>query len=735
MTAGFIRRYLSDPGLEEITKIEGVVIIDADPRAAAVGLGNGTALCVAEFEDGPFNEPFEVASAGDLARLFGGFGFTYAGVVANHPCARVRRPDGAIAPQYWNGNGYTALANKRFNRLVVTRVDTSVGSVLFTRLAALSGANSFNWDLEPGQQLGIKINGAASVPVVFNAAVATLNSVAGTYPTTFTGGEWIEYTIDGVAYRTTFLAGDQSQAQVVARLNATVGANLFSVQAGNVTRLVSVRRGTGAAVQITAISGAIITTATGFSVAAATNGTGDAANIDQVTDAEASARITAVVSSARFERDGNGNARIVNTGTPGTGTIEIEAATTTITAFGFPTGVVANAASGIDGIIPAGTRVRTAGGTEFVTMRSLQVLGGNAGPYRMKVRHGLDDGTGVGAAVATVNLLTAPIDFGAFSVLNDLPITNALTEAQIDAVYTVALAATLNPNTIAKDVNLSWAARTSNVVRNTVRSNAIDASRNGLRGRLGAVSPPLGTTRAVAKSTSAQPGVGAYRSDRIVYAYPEVCHFISSIALRGIGGGAGFTEDGIIDSVADAWVVSTCSQVPPEENPGQETDAFASALGLGRDNPDIQNMDMNDYVAFKSSGIAALRFSGGAGVIQSGVVSVDPVQQPGRKNIARRRMADFVQDSLAEVTLPHAKKPNSETRRGIVFALIDSFMTGLVRDERMASQHTDAKSANSPDTIAAGVFYIDVLGRTLSSMDDIVLRTELGENVITFSEI
>jgi hypothetical protein len=46
---GFIRRYLQDPGLAELTAIEGVVIIDREPAASISGTGSGTVCLVAEF--------------------------------------------------------------------------------------------------------------------------------------------------------------------------------------------------------------------------------------------------------------------------------------------------------------------------------------------------------------------------------------------------------------------------------------------------------------------------------------------------------------------------------------------------------------------------------------------------------------------------------------------------------------------------------------------------------------
>lgn len=733
MAAGFIRRYLTDPGLEEISAIEGVVIIDREPPGVIQGLGSGTVTLVAEFENGPFETPIEVFSGGDVASTFGLFGHTYDGVVSNHPCARARKADGQILPEYWNGNGYIALANKKFRRLILVRVDTSVGEVSFSRLASVSGSANFNFDLESGQILAIKLNGGGAVNATFTGVEAVINSAAGTYPSTFTGGEWIDFVIDGTTYRAVFLSTDSTQAQVVARMNLAAGYTAFSVQGGNVTRLTGRQRGTGGSVRILAVSGALVTTATGFTPAASVAGTGNVANIDQVTEAEVKTIVEGAVAGTRVDRDGAGKLRISCSSTPLTGTIEIDA-TSTADGLGFTESVVATAASGTAGLIPAGTRVKTAGGVEFVTMQDINVTETGAGPYKVKVRHGLDDGTGVSALTATVTTVTAPIAIGSFSVTNDLPIAAALTESAIDAKYLTAIDKTTAVSSVVKETNLIVSARASNAVRGRLRSNAVDASANGCRGRVAVVRPPLNTTRAAAKSTTSQPGIGAYRNQRVIYAYPGAATYIPGIALRGLAGGAGFTSDGIVDVGFDTWVASTCSQLAPEENPGQVTDAMLGIVSIERGNADVQALTMDDYKSFKKSGIAALRIDNGDVIIQSGVTSVDPSTNPNLKNIARRRMADFIQDTLAERLVAFNKKLQSRSRRAQSLGEVDAFLASLEsanqpENQRIDSYSIDGKSGNTASSIAAGIFRMIIKVRTLSSMDVIVLDTEVGENV------
>lgn len=733
--AGFIRRFTSLPTFAELTAIEGVVVVDRDVPEPVTGIGTGTTLVVGEFENGPFNTPTEVLGGADLANQFGGFGYTYEGVVASNPCARVRNADGAVQDEYWNGNGFIALANKTFTRLIAVRVDTSVGSVEFSRLASLLGGSQFSYDLATGQTLVFSIDGGAPVTATFTGVPATTNSAAGTYPSTFVGGETISYVIDDVAYTTTFYAADQAQNQVIARLNATVGYAAFANGGGGVTSITGRIGGTDGNVQITAVSAALVTTATGFTPGAAVAGTGNVGNIDQVTVAEANTIVSAATTAdVLVDRDAAGFIRVRNVATPLTGTLEITGASTA-TGFGFTSGVEADAAVGDDGTIPAGTRVRNVGGTEWVTMQDVAVTEDDAGPYSVKVRPAVDDGTTGSAAPATVTTVPSAIALGAFSVTNPLTLTAALSEAAIDAAYVEAIAVTNDVTTVAQETNLMFSARQSNAVRSALRQNASEASDEGCFGRVCFICPPLKTTtRAMARSDSAQPGVGAYRSQRVVYAFPGARTFIPQIATRGLAGGDGFTADGLVDVHYDSWEASTCSQLPPEENPGQLTTFQQGIVSIEAGNPDVQNMSIADYRAFKAAGIAALRINGGSVFIQSGILSVDPALNPAQKNISRRRMADYIEDSLSTPLNSVVKQLATDVRRAQIVSICDGFLSGLrskdnPANQRIADYSVDGRSGNTPTLLAQGVFVVVLKVRLLPSLDVIVLDVTAGETV------
>ena len=733
--SAFLRRFAAFPPLSTLTAIESVNVIDEAPPGQIQGVGTGTVLEVGEFEDGPFavdGGAVEVFGGADLLQRFGGFGFTYDGTPSQNPCARSRLADSATRAEYWNGNAFVHLAGCQFARLFVARVDSSVGEVTFERLASLSGSADSTFDLEPGQTLVLSIDGAGNVTVTWDAAAATILSADGTYPYAPSGGETIVFKVDGTQYTATFQAGDTTHVAVVARLNEAAGYTAFTASSLK-TRITGRIRGTSGSVQI--VSGtASALTATGFSAASAVAGTGDVADIDLVTLAEVVARVEADTSSAASaDRDAAGKLRIFSLTADGTGSIKAQTSSTAA-GLGFSLGVTATAALGVDGVIPAGTRV-LAGSQEYVTMQTVSVVAATHGPYAVKVRHALDDGTGTADIAGALDALTAPVELGAFAVTNALPTTAALTEAQLDNAHLDALAVTRAISNPVRQVNIALSARQSNAIRGALKQNAIDASDNGCFGRIALVRPPLATTtRALARGDS-QPGVGGYRSDRARYAFPGVQKRVAAIAQRGTAGGAGFTADGVVDHGWDAGLACLYSRLAPEENVGQETTGVVDwVLGIEAGNADVQGLTMEDYVAFRAAGICAPRIDGGAVSLQSDVTAVSATLHPEAVESNVRRMRDFIEDTLAEAARPYCKKLSTLERRALFVAAYKGLLEQLKGDngrlpQRIDGYLLDGKSGNTPDLLARNIFVVIVRVRMVPTMNFIALRVQVGNDV------
>lgn len=828
--ASFIQRFLTDPGTDVLLSIESIDILDLEPPASISGVGTGTVLLVGEFENGPFNTPTEVVSANDLQTLFGSLGYVYDSTPGNNPCAVKRTADGGNA-EAWNGNGIVQLNGKKFRRLVLCRADTSVGSVSFSRLAFLTGATVFRFDLEPAQNVVFEDSSGPDT-ATFSATAAANVSAAGVYPTLFVGGETLTLGYDAASnFTVNFLSSDQTHQQVIDRINQYAGFTFASISAPNVTTLTGKIRGLLGQVRIVSASAGVLA-ALGMT-AGTYQGTGNVANIDAVQISEVDSIISAATSgNIRATLDSNGALRLYNTVnttirivsqtalglgltqdvssssdtdkavyvsaagtyptlfaggetlTLGTGNdpnvtvtflvadqTQAQAISRINTAMGYTCAVslsatrlklvsknagediriVASSAAGVlttlglalKTIIPqvnanatlaAGTRVRVPSGQQFVTMQDVAVTADSAGPYTVKVRPAVDDGTGVSAIAGTVTEVQQQPAFAAFSVINLAPISAALSETVIDTKYIDAINATIDVSSICRVVNITFCARQSNVVRRYMRSNAIDASANGHFGRMTCIRPPLGTLKATAKSTAAEPGVGAYRDQRVIYNYPAIGSYVPAIATRGIAGGYGFTVDGIVDIGSDGFMASILSQLAPEENPGQQTPYTGAAIRL-ESSANAQNFTIDDYKAFKASGIAAPRFDDGSMVFQSGVTSVDPLLHPNLKTIARRRMADYIQDSLALRAKNYGKKLNRKSYRNAYVNEVINFLDGLLSPTNPESQRIDGytvdqKTGNTLTTLAMGMFRIIISVRTLSSLDAIVLQTTIGEGVV-----
>lgn len=115
---GFIRRFSTFPSAQVISQIEGVVIVDTPPPSTIEGVSTGVVGVVGEFADltsatyvdGSGNvtskpQPVYVTSAQDMLNKVGGWDATL----------------GDFGGE--DGNGYAAVANKRFSQLVLCPVN------------------------------------------------------------------------------------------------------------------------------------------------------------------------------------------------------------------------------------------------------------------------------------------------------------------------------------------------------------------------------------------------------------------------------------------------------------------------------------------------------------------------------------------------------------------------------------------------------------------------------------
>lgn len=335
---------------------------------------------------------------------------------------------------------------------------------------------------------------------------------------------------------------------------------------------------------------------------------------------------------------------------------------------------------------------------------------------------------------------TGVVGYGEASAIVDLTDSTRLAnyEAAIDA-----LAADNPPANEVSMIALAWhpSGTTGAALMKYAKQHALDVAAKA-RGRAYVAAPPVGTPKVSAgkDGSGVMDGVSAGicvanvgRSDRVWYTWPSERIYVRALPAAYVTQ----ASDGYVDWPCDTRLAGVVSLFPPWENPAQVSDAMASVLGLESSAPALTKQD---YINIRAQGVVALRLDATFGPeFQSGVTSVDPVAQPSLINIARRRMADYLQDSLAAALHRFTKMLNTQARRSGAEAEIRAFLMGLLSPANTARQvidwfEVDAKSANTKARMAKGIVTFIVRVRTLPSMDFIVLQTEIGETVAIYEQ-
>lgn len=724
--AGYIFRQRRVFTLEELNALEGTYIEDLDPPAPVTGVGSGVTCLIGEFDDGPIEVLTEI-EGGDLSRTFGRLGYSYGGVPSNNPCARRH------AGELWNGNGFIYARFIAAQRFLAVRVDSSVGEVAFSPLALIPGGKG-PFALSVGDQLAVTSALGTGSSTAIAAAEASQVGSGTVTASGFLGGEQLSLQLDSgsAPIIVTFSAADQAAPAIVARINSAAGAVIAS-HATNTLTVKGLVKGTSGRLVITELTPGVLAA---LKLAGGTVvGTGNVANLLIVSATEMATIINA---TAAFVTAGI-KARVTEEGLlaiydqAAAGTINVTAGAMATKLKITNTGTTVKAGENAGGVIRAGTRVRDASANEWVTMVSTTIAAGtnalpNVGPFRLKVRPAVDDGTALGATATAVNVLVDPPSFSAFSVVNPSALTAALTEPQLDAKYLTALDKTMDGRGPAVDINYLYSARKSYALDVTAVDKTEEASNNGFAGRKYIRSGGIGVTKAQAKADRA-----LLASDRVFYTWPGWQVVIPEILSRGAAGGVGFRDDGVVTVRAAGTLSKVNALLPPEENPGQQTALLTQFfavedLGFG--------LTGDDYKDLKASGICSPRVDRTAGSIFQSGVTADLTN--GRQTQARRKMADFIQDSLARTTVKYSKKLMTEARQDAVVGDVDSFLSGLLsrgdpQRQRIKDYSIDL-SANTDATLDQGNYIIDTIVKTLSSFDAIVIRTEIGPGAVVVSE-
>lgn len=658
--AGFIRRYEFFPGVEVISLIEGVIIVDLPPPGSIQGVSTGVFGLVGEFPDvstavqvdGSGNVtskpvPIEVFTAQDLASATGSFDPTLG--------------DFGVSM----GNGFVALRNKQYSRLVVCAVN--LASPLGTRM----------W-----RQLATNQTALVPQPILPNQA-----------------------------------------AQVAAGYQFKTGANRVNV---------AQRTGfTGLGAYLTGVDGAI--TAVG-------------AAVTQIFVSAGSDFVTAGVQVGDI---------LVLGVISGAGALGANANTYRVNAVTDSTHLVVEQLDGSSWNWSTGTaqpfRLHPSSDADTGQAHVLSAAGGATIPAR-PLDSSIAASTVISPAVpppagtatswdplSGLKMSTSPTS-GGLVYTAAIQGVNPASSASIDALYTAVLDGfAAQDNAAARDVGLIAAARHSTTINAYLKAHALAVSAVG-RGRDAILSPPLSTQTVNNAIAASAPGVGANRDERVFYAWPGEQTFVPeavNIPIARADGGT--TVDGLIDVPTDTRLASVLSNLPPENNPGQSAppvpQVMATVAGIQRG---VSGLQMNDYIALKQNGVVSLRIDRTAGAIfQSGNTTS---LVPGLKNINRRRMADFIEDSIAEALNGFSKLPLTNDLKDSAAAECVAFLEELLSANNPAAQRinayqVDTISGNTPALEAQGIFVIIVRVRTLATADFIVLQAQIGEGVVLTTQL
>lgn len=733
--AGFIRRYSSFPGVETITLIEGVIIIDLPPPGNITGVGTGVVAIVGEFADMTFAassdangnivtnpRPVELFSAQDMQDKLGGFDPTLGNF--GDSC----------------GNGFVAVRNKRYARLI--GVPVNLASPLGTRLWRQLPTNTSNTDVTPAVPMQAA-NVAASTEFKIGPNRVKLGArVAFTDFPAFASG------VDGVVTPAGLPAATQifnapgadfiltnaqeGDAVVLDAINSS--STTLSAPIDAVVAIIPVVSTAGFPTQgVIQIAGEVLTytgtTTTSFT--GATRGFGGTVAAAHAADVP----VTPLNDAGTY--------RIVSVTDANNLVIQRQDGTTFTAINWFATALFST------GNIP--WRLHVASTADTGGEHQLSETGGYlipARPIDATIANNTNISPTISAPVATssswdplsgLTMRTHPTAPGLFFD-SALQTPNAVASSTMDVQYLAAIDSLVGEQAPARDVNLLDVARTSNNIRIKQKSHVTQVSSVGI-GRTTTVWPPLSVTGVSSVLGDVTPGVGAYRDERVNYSWPGAKTFVPEavpfLIPTSDGKTAGGDEEhpaGILEIPASGWLISVESNLPPENNPGQAAPpvpgVMAPVVGFQYGAPVL---GMGEYIQFRASGICALRIDRTVGAIfQSGITTS---LIAGTKNINRRRMADFIEDSIARRLNQFAKLPLTQNLRDASTGECVAFLDSLLSPNNPAAQRiddyeVDTKSGNTPSLTAQGIFVIIIRVRTLPTADFIVLQAEIGEGVV-----
>lgn len=220
----------------------------------------------------------------------------------------------------------------------------------------------------------------------------------------------------------------------------------------------------------------------------------------------------------------------------------------------------------------------------------------------------------------------------------------------------------------------------------------------------------IGPDSAATTKSSAISEVASYRSDRLIYCFNHPYTLDPETATQ-------------VQVRPESWMASILSQTDVDIHPGDEDNKKYTA---GISKLTWTTLTREDYIAFKAAGICALESDDGFGFVSGVTTSLTP----GKEEITRRRMTDYLQISIANTLKYSVKKKNTESRRAANGGMVSAFLKDLKRNERIVEDYeVDTEKLNTEAQRALGIEKMLIRVKLISHALYLVLETEIGTGV------
>lgn len=312
---------------------------------------------------------------------------------------------------------------------------------------------------------------------------------------------------------------------------------------------------------------------------------------------------------------------------------------------------------------------------------------------------------------------------------------NAPQSATLDAEYQAAINSFRGDALPQRDVNVFTSARMTNAIRTALDQFGQIRKLNGV-GVMVIVSPEINQVSLGTVSGDAAPGVGTTRDEETLYTWPGTQVVIPEAIGTAIKVATGVTTvDGLLDTAFAPWLMALVSGIDPEESVAQVDDPVPTILSsISSVQRGAPIMGIDEYALMQARGIAALRID--PRTRKPGIESeVTSSLDPAKKYIHRRRMAFYIQDTLAlALSSFKDKKVNAQFRADVFKVHVDFFEGLLQRNQperaRIAAYTLDDQSGNTPDAQAAGAYFINHYVELLSIAHNIVIGSTVGNGIL-----